>query len=81
MKTKIGTVLEDDVIQKLRERAHKERKAISEIIQEAIITYMQAGSSRTQELRLASLKRLCSAPFHLSSSGWKEIMEEDYYEQ
>ena len=81
MKTKIGTVLEDDVVQKLRERAHKERKPISEIIQEAIITYMQVGSSRTQELRLAALKRLCSAPFNLSHDEWRDIMEEDYYEQ
>lgn len=81
MKTKIGTVLEDEVIQKLKERAHNERKPISEIIQEAIITYMQVGGSRKQELRLAALKRLCSSPFNLSHDDWKEIMEEDYYEQ
>jgi hypothetical protein len=80
MKTKIGTILEDDVVLKLKGFAIKERKPMSEIIENAIMSYIQTGS-RKQELRLASLKRLCTNPFNLSSTDWKEISEEDYYEQ
>ncbi len=81
MKTKIGTVLEEDVVQKLKEFSAKQGRPISEVIQEAVITYMQVGNSRKQDLRLAAVKRLCSKPFNLSREDWKEIMEEDYYEQ
>jgi len=81
MKTKIGTILEEEVAQKLKEFSARWGRPISEIIQEAVITYMQVGNSRKQELRLAAVKRLCSKPFNLSRSEWKEIMEEDYYEQ
>jgi predicted transcriptional regulator len=59
MKIKIGTVLEDEVVQKLKEFAVKERKPMNEIIQEALITYLQ-GNTFKKQLRLASLKRLRS---------------------
>ncbi|MFO7447307.1 MAG: hypothetical protein R6W90_13135 [Ignavibacteriaceae bacterium] len=38
-KEKIGTILDKDVIQKVKERSIKEGKTISEIIQDAIIKY------------------------------------------
>ena len=81
MKKKIGTLLEKDVAQKLKEFSAKRGRPISEIIQDAVTTYMQVGNSIKQEFRLAAAKRFCSRPFHLSRDDWKEIMEEDYYEQ
>jgi len=81
MKAKIGTVLEEDVVKKLKEFSVKRGRPINEIIQDAVITYMQGGADRNQQLRLAAVKRLCSRPFSLSRDDWKEIMEEDYYEQ
>jgi hypothetical protein len=81
MKTKIGTVLEADVVRKLKEFSAKRGQPINEVIQEAVVTYIQGGANRNQQLRLAALKRLCSKPFNLSHDDWKEIMEEDYYEQ
>jgi hypothetical protein len=81
MKAKIGTILEEDVFKKLKEFSVKRGRPINEIIQEAVITFMQGGVERNQQLRLAAVKRLCSRPFNLSHDDWKEIMEEDYYEQ
>lgn len=81
MKAKIGTVLEEDVFQKLKEFSVKRKRPINEIIQEAIVTYMQVGTGRNRQLRLAAVKRLCSRPFKLSHDEWKDILEEDYYEQ
>lgn len=81
MKAKIGTILEKDVVQKLKEFSAKRGRPISEIIQEAIVSYMHGGANWNQQLRLAAVKRLCSRPFNLSQDDWKGIMEEDYYEQ
>jgi hypothetical protein len=81
MKTKIGTILEDEVVQKLKGFSVRERRPMSDIIEEAIVTYMQTGNSRKQDFRLAALKRLCVRPFILSNNAWKELSEEDYYEQ
>jgi hypothetical protein len=81
MKTKIGTIMEEDVVERLREFSVRRGRSISDVIQDAVITYMQGGGDRKKELHLAALKRLCSKPFNLSPEAWKEIMEEDYYEQ
>jgi hypothetical protein len=81
MKAKIGTVLEEDVFKKLKEFSAKRGRPINEIIQEALVTYMQVGADRNRQLRLAAVKRLCSRPFNISPDDWKAIMEEDYYEQ
>jgi len=81
MKAKIGTILEEDVFKKLKEFSAKRGRPINEIIQEALVTYMQVGADRNRQLRLAAVKRLCSRPFNISPDDWKAIMEEDYYEQ
>jgi hypothetical protein len=80
MKIKIGTILEDDVVQKLKERAIKEKKPINEIIQEALSRYLTGGSIQ-RESRKAAVAHFCSRPFSLSASEVREIVEEDYYEQ
>jgi hypothetical protein len=80
MKTKIGTILEDDVIQKLKERAIKEKRPISEIIQEAISRYLTGGSEQ-REIRKSAVEHFCTRPFNLSANEVREIAEEDYYNQ
>ena len=59
MKIKIGTILEDSVIQELKIFAAKEKKQINEVIQEALTAYFQ-GDVKKQKLRLNAVKRLCS---------------------
>ena len=79
MKTKIGTIIEDDLLQKLKERALRDHKAINQILEEAITSYLQ--NQNQVELRLAAVKRFCSRPFNLSAADWEDITSEDFYEQ
>ena len=80
VKVKIGTILEDDVVQKLKERSVRERRPQNEIIQDALNRYLST-SSRQKDLRKAALAQFCSRPFKISAKEWREIMEEDYYDQ
>jgi metal-responsive CopG/Arc/MetJ family transcriptional regulator len=80
LKTKIDIVLEEDVAQKLKERAAKEGKPINEIIEEVLSWYLTKGSNQ-QKLRESAVAHLCSRPFNLSTKEMQEILEEDYYEQ
>jgi hypothetical protein len=80
VKIKIGTILEDDVVQKLKERSVRERRPQNEIIQDALSRYL-SGGSRKKELRKAALAQFCSGPFKISARQWREIMEEDFYDQ
>jgi hypothetical protein len=80
MKTKIGTILEEELLHKLKERALGEHRAISAILHDAITQYLQNNSKK--ELRLAAVNRFCSRPFkNLTNSDFQEIMKEDYYDQ
>lgn len=80
VKVKIGTILEDDVVQKLRELSVRERRPQNEIIQDALNRYLST-SSRQKDLRKAALAQFCSRPFKISAKEWREIMDEDYYDQ
>ena len=80
MKTKISIILEDDVVQKLKDRAIKKRKPISKIIDDALSWYLTSGSIQ-REIRQSAVAHLCSRPFKLSANEMREIMESDYYEQ
>ncbi|GAB4381396.1 MAG: hypothetical protein Kow0042_31950 [Calditrichia bacterium] len=80
MKTKVGTVLDKELLQQLKERAAKENRSMSDLINEALLIYLQ-NSKMERELRVAAAKRLCSKPFQISPQEIKEIMEEDYFEQ
>ncbi len=80
MKTKVGTVLEEEVVQRLREQSAKEGRSMNEIIYDALVHYFQKGQKQ-REMRRAAVERLCSRPFQLSTQELNEILEEDYFEQ
>ncbi len=80
MKTKIGTVIEEDIIRKLKEYSARENRSISEVIESALLSFFQS-ETKPRELRLQAVEQLCSKPFNLSPEDLKEIVEEDYYRQ
>lgn len=80
MKTKVGTILEDEVVRQLRQFSAKENRSISEVIEEALRKYF-AGGLKPRDQRLLAVEKLCSAPFKLSSEELEEIIDEDYYGQ
>ncbi len=80
MKIKIGTQLEDEVYQDLKVAAAREKRAIGEVIQEAIAAYL-----RQQERphgRKSGLARLLeSPPMNISDEQFRETMEADFWDQ
>lgn len=80
MKTKIGTVMDKELVKQLKERAVREDRSISDILQDALHGYLKAGPKRG-ELRIAAVERFCSRPFHLSGLEIQKILAEEYFEQ
>jgi hypothetical protein len=80
MKRKIGTQLEEEVYDELKRRAVEERQPIGEVIQTAVMDYLQRPKRRT--LPKSGLQRfLQREPFKLTPEQFKESMEADFYDQ
>jgi len=79
-KVKIGTILDKSIVDKLKQRAIRDGKPISAIIEEALLKYDQE-ESLGRELRLKAFENLLAVKFNISDDDLREIMEEDYYEQ
>ncbi len=80
MKTKIGTVMDTELVKQLKERSVREDRSISDILQDALQVYLKAGPRR-RELRVAAVESFCSKPFHLSNLEIRQILAEEYFEQ
>ena len=80
MKTKVGTILDKAIVQKLKAQAVKESRSMNEIIYDALIHYFQ-NRQRESAIRRAAVEQLCSRPFRLSLPELNEIIEEDNFEQ
>ncbi|NUM72432.1 MAG: hypothetical protein HUU43_16425 [Ignavibacteriaceae bacterium] len=78
-KEKLGTILDKDVIRLIKERALKENKTISEIIQDSVLNHSDTETF-SMEIRKQALERFCSKPFSLSKNEIEEILNEDYYD-
>lgn len=79
-KEKVGTILDRNIVKKIKDRSHKEGRSISEIIQDAILKYDELEPTKL-ELRIAAVNRFCSKPFNLKQNELEELLTEDYYEQ
>ncbi len=79
-KVKIGTILDKGIVDKLKRRAIRDGKPISTIIEEAVLRYEQE-ESLARELRLKALESVFALKFNISDEAFREIMEEDYFEQ
>ncbi len=77
-KQKIGTVLSLDVVKLIRERASREGKTISEVIESAVRNYNNMDPQQLQ-LRLEAFRGLCSEKTKLSFKEVTEILDEDFY--
>jgi hypothetical protein len=80
MKIKVGTQVERETYQNLKIAAARERRAISEIIQEAIEDYLQQHSEG--EKRAPGLARLLEPdPLRLTSKQIRESLTADFFDQ
>ncbi len=79
-KVKIGTVLDEDILRRLKERAAREGRTIAALIEEAVLKYEQEEAF-AREMRLRALESVFAVKFNISREDFEAIMEEDYYDQ
>ena len=79
-KEKIGTILDKDIVRKVKERSLKEGRTISDIIHDALLKYNENEVIKT-ELREEAVNRFCSKPFHIKANEISKLLSEDYFAQ
>lgn len=79
-RVKIGTILDKSTMNRLKERSAREGRAISALIEEAVLKY-ETENSMSRDLRLHALERLFDLRFDITDEDWNAIMKEDYFEQ
>ncbi|MCL4538239.1 MAG: hypothetical protein M1378_01330 [Bacteroidetes bacterium] len=79
-KVKVGTILDEEVLQRLKERSVKEGRPLNALIEDAILKYEQDETS-SRELRLRALDSVLAIRFNIADDDLRQIMEEDFYEQ
>ena len=79
-KVKIGTILDEDILRRLKERSARERRPISALIEEAVLRAEQ-DEMLSKELRLHALESLFAIKFNISDEDLRAIMDEDFYDQ
>ena len=79
-KKKVGTILDKEIVKKVKERSAKEGRTISDIIQDALIKYNEVDVTKS-EIRKAAVTRFCSRPFNIKINDINKLLDMDYYEQ
>ena len=79
MKVKIGTQIEEDLLQSLKVYAARERLAMADVIQIALERYLKDNPKRSS--RRDSLLRILENPTRVSDEQFAGIIESDYYDQ
>ena len=76
MKRKIGTLIEEEVIKLAKHRAADESRPLSDLIQDALVSYLSKSVPKPRE-REAAYRVFCERPIKLSNEQFQEILEEE----
>ena len=76
MKQKVGTLLEPDVLRRAKRRAADEGRFLSDVIQDALETYLSAGRPEPA-LRESAFQFFCERPIKLTPAQLKVVLEHD----
>lgn len=80
MKIKIGTQIEENVYRSLKVAAAREKRAIGEVIQSAVASYLQRRA--TSSGKTSGLNRLLEPdPIKLKTNRFRRTMEIDFFDQ
>jgi plasmid stability protein len=79
-KVKVGTILDAELYKRLKQRAAKEGRSISDLFEDALRRY-EKNEVPDRQVRMRALENLFSNKFNLSRDDWRAIMEEDYFDQ
>jgi predicted transcriptional regulator len=75
MKKKIGTIIDEDLLSGAKQRAALEKRALSGLIEDALVGYLDRRPGRDEALR--SLEKFASHGGILPPEEIDEILEED----
>ena len=78
MKQKVGTLIEENVLRKAKRRAAGEGRPLSDLIQDALESYLSRTVDPTR--REAAYQLYCERPMKLTSSQLKAVLEEDAWD-
>ncbi len=78
-KVKIGLVIDSELHKRIKERAVRDGRTISDIIQDALRNYNELDHQDIK-LRVEAARRFCSRPFNLTRAELDEILDEDIYD-
>jgi len=81
MKRKVGTLLEENVFRLAKRRALEEARSLSELIQEALIAYLNKKITDDPKKREEAYRMFCEQPMPLSPEQFDLIQKEDTWEQ
>jgi hypothetical protein len=76
MKKKIEIFIEEGTLKLIEQRAADEGRSLSEIIQDALFSYLRKSIPKSFELRKA-YQAFCEQPIILSSAQFCEILKQD----
>ncbi len=79
MKQKVGTVIEEEVIRRAKRRALDERRPLSDLIQDALVSYL-GGKAPTVRDREAAYRLFCEQPMKITRRQASQIASEDAWD-
>ncbi|MBW1895893.1 MAG: hypothetical protein JRI47_02435 [Deltaproteobacteria bacterium] len=79
MKRKIGTLIEEEVIKLAKHKAADEGRPLSDLIQDALVSYLSKGVPKPRE-RDAAYQIFCERPLKVSREQFQQIFEEDAWD-
>jgi hypothetical protein len=79
MKQKIGTILEEEVIRRAKRRALEENRALSDLIQDALVSYL-GGKAPAVRDREVAYRLFCERPMKITRRQLSAIMSEDAWD-
>ena len=79
MKQKVGTLLEEDVLRRAKRRAADEGRPLSDVIQDALESYLSSKSTDPAK-RDAAYQLFCDRPMKLTGAQFKAVLEEDAWD-
>ncbi len=75
MKKKIGTVLDEKILLKAKERAAREGRALADLLQDALVAYLYADTGGGDAER--ACRDFCAHGSDLSLDDIDELLQED----
>ena len=79
MKKKVGTLLDEEVIRHAKRRAAEEGRPLSDVIQDALVSYL-SDKVPDPKKRENAYQLFCGQPMRINRKQFKEILEEDAWD-